>query len=53
LPLAEQTIPRLTTISQNIAVGARAMVSTLFDRIAGHDAPSIEMVPQLVRRDTA
>lgn len=53
LPLAEQTIPRLTTISQNIAGGARAMVSALFERIAGADAPSLEMVPQLVRRDTA
>lgn len=53
LPLAEQTIPRLTTISQNIAEGARAMVSALFARIAGEDAPSVEMAPLLVRRDTA
>jgi DNA-binding LacI/PurR family transcriptional regulator len=53
LPLAEQTIPRLTTISQNIAGGARAMVSALFARIGGDDAASVEMVPQLVRRDTA
>jgi DNA-binding LacI/PurR family transcriptional regulator len=53
LPLAEQTIPRLTTISQNIATGARAMVTALFERIAGNDAPSVEMEPQLVRRDTA
>jgi len=53
LPLAEQTIPRLTTISQNIAIGARAMVTALFERIAGNDAPSVEMEPQLVRRDTA
>jgi DNA-binding LacI/PurR family transcriptional regulator len=53
LPLAEQTIPRLTTISQNIAEGARAMVGALFERIAGHDAASVEMTPQLVQRDTA
>ena len=53
LPLAEQTIPRLTTISQSVASGARAMVSALFERIAGHDAPSVEMAPVLVRRDTA
>ena len=53
LPLAEQTIPRLTTISQNIAKGARAMVNALYQRIAGEDAPSVEMAPQLIRRDTA
>ncbi len=53
LPLAEQTIPRLTTISQNIAEGARAMVSALFARIGGEDAPPVEMDPVLVRRDTA
>ena len=53
LPLAEQTIPRLTTISQNIAEGARAMVDVLFERIGGANAPSVEMAPALVRRDTA
>ncbi|MEQ1498472.1 MAG: LacI family DNA-binding transcriptional regulator [Novosphingobium sp.] len=53
LPLAEQTIPRLTTISQNIATGARAMVSALYERIAGREGPSVEMDPILIRRDTA
>ena len=53
LPLAEQTIPRLTTISQSVAIGARAMVSALFERIAGNDTQSVEMAPVLVRRDTA
>lgn len=53
LPLAEQTIPRLTTISQSIAIGARAMVAALFDRIAGNDAESVEMTPVLIDRDTA
>ncbi len=53
LPLAEQTIPRLTTISQNIVEGARAMVSALFARIGGEDAPPVEMDPVLVSRDTA
>jgi DNA-binding LacI/PurR family transcriptional regulator len=52
LPLAEQTIPRLTTISQNIATGAREMVGALYERIAGRDAPSVEMEPVLIRRDT-
>jgi len=53
LPIAEQTIPRLTTISQNIAEGAKAMVATLFERIAGAETASVEMEPVLVKRDTA
>jgi DNA-binding LacI/PurR family transcriptional regulator len=53
LPLAEQTIPRLTTISQSIGTGAKAMIAALFERIAGVDTPSLEMQPILVRRDTA
>ena len=53
LPLAMQTVPRLTTIRQDIAGGAQAMVQTLFARIAGTDAPSIEMPPELVERDSA
>lgn len=53
LPLAEQTIPRLTTISQSIPAGARAMVQALFERIAGADTESVQMDPLLVRRDTA
>jgi DNA-binding LacI/PurR family transcriptional regulator len=53
LPFAEQTIPRLTTISQNVPEGARAMVTALFERIGGTAAQSVEMAPKLIRRDTA
>ncbi len=53
LPLAEQTVPRLTTVRQDIVTGAQAMVAALFARIAGEDAPSVEMKPTLVVRDTA
>lgn len=53
LPLAEQTVPRLTTISQNIAEGAQTMVRLLFDRIAEKACQSVVMPPQLIRRDTA
>ncbi len=53
LPFAEQIIPRLTTISQSIGTGAKAMVAALFERIGGSDVPSVEMQPELVRRDTA
>lgn len=53
LPLAGQTVPRLTTIRQDIACGARAMVTALFSRINGDDSPSVEMPPALVIRDSA
>ncbi|UAK23150.1 LacI family DNA-binding transcriptional regulator [Sphingomonas nostoxanthinifaciens] len=53
LPLAIQTVPRLTTIRQDLARGSEAMVSALFARIAGDDTPSLQMEPQLMERDTA
>ncbi len=53
LPLAERTIPRLTTISQSITTGAQEMVRLLFDRIAGNETDPVEMEPVLVKRDTA
>lgn len=53
LPLAEHTVPRLTTIRQDLVEGSRAMVAALFARIGGEDAPSTEMTPVLVARDTA
>jgi DNA-binding LacI/PurR family transcriptional regulator len=53
LPLGLQTVPRLTTVRQDIARGARAMVDALFARIAGEDAPSLVMPPELVVRDSA
>ncbi|MBJ6121661.1 LacI family DNA-binding transcriptional regulator [Sphingomonas mollis] len=53
LPLAEQTVPRLTTIRQDLVAGAQAMVAALFARIDGKEAPSVEMTPELILRDTA
>lgn len=53
LPLAAQTVPRLTTVRQDIASGARAMVEALFARIAGREAPGLVMTPELVVRDSA
>lgn len=53
LPLAEQTVPRLTTVRQDIVAGARAMAQALFARIGGEDAPSVEMAPELVERGSA
>lgn len=53
LPLALQTVPRLTTVKQDLQRGARAMVDALFARIAGADSPSLVMAPELVVRDSA
>ncbi|WP_395394074.1 LacI family DNA-binding transcriptional regulator [Novosphingobium sp. BL-8A] len=50
LPLAAQTMPPLTTIRQEIAAGAKAMVERLRARIEGEGANSLVMAPQLVRR---
>lgn len=53
LPLAAQAVPRITTIRQDIAAGAQAMVEALFARIGGSEAGSVVLDPQLVLRETA
>lgn len=53
LPLALSAVPRITTVRQDIARGADEMVSALFRRIAGEDAPSVMMPPVLIERDSA
>lgn len=53
LPIATQTVPRLTTVRQDIAGGARRMIEALFARVGGTDTPSVVMTPELVVRDSA
>lgn len=53
LPLASHTVPRLTSVRQDISAGTAIMVETLFRRIAGEDAPSTVMPPTLIVRDSA
>ena len=53
LPLATQTVPRLTTVHQDIAAGARAMVDSLFQRMAGGDADSTLLEPRVIVRESA
>jgi DNA-binding LacI/PurR family transcriptional regulator len=50
LPLAAYNAPALTTVAQDIAAGARDMVSALFRRIDGEPAPSVQLAPTLVLR---
>ncbi len=53
LPIAQQTIPPLTTVRQDIAAGARGLVDLLLRRLAGEQTESLVLPPQLVVRQTA
>ena len=53
LALATQTVPRLTTVRQGIAEGARCIVAALMERIGGQAAPSHVLAPELVIRESA
>ncbi|WP_354294826.1 LacI family DNA-binding transcriptional regulator [Sphingomonas sp. 1185] len=53
LPLSAQAVPRITTIRQDVATGAQAMVDALFARIAGQEAGSVILTPELIARDSA
>lgn len=48
--LAARTVPPLTTIKQDIARGANAMIEALFQRMAGQATPSLIMPPELIVR---
>lgn len=53
LPMSEFTIPRLTTISQNLEQGAALLVDLLCRRIAGEDPESVVMEPELLVRKSS
>lgn len=53
LPFTAQIVPSLTTVSQDLVAGSAAMIEALFARIDGRAAPSVEMTPQLIVRDSA
>lgn len=50
LAICEQTVPRLSTVSQDLTQGAHHMVDMLLRRIAGEDTQSVVMEPQLIVR---
>jgi DNA-binding LacI/PurR family transcriptional regulator len=50
LAICEQTVPRLSTISQDLTAGAHHMVDMLLRRIAGEATQSVVMEPKLVIR---
>lgn len=51
--LAAHTSPPLTTIRQDLVVGARLMVDALLKRIEGHPADSAIVPPELIVRASA
>ncbi len=53
LAFSEHTVPRLTTIRQDLTTGAHHLVDLLLRRIAGEDAGSVVMPPELVIRMSA
>jgi len=53
ITLAAQAVPRLSTIHQDVAAGAQAMIDALFARMNGDDAPSVVLQTRLVARDSA
>jgi DNA-binding LacI/PurR family transcriptional regulator len=50
LEISEHTVPRLSTIRQDLTKGSHHLVDLLLRRIAGEDAPSVVMKPELVVR---
>ena len=53
LAIGEHMVPRLTTVRQDLAAGARNLVDLLLRRIAGEETTSVVMPPELVvRRST-
>ena len=53
LAIGEQTVPRLTTVSQDLTSGAHHLVDMLLRRIAGEETQSVVMQPELIVRLSA
>ncbi|MFA5967640.1 MAG: substrate-binding domain-containing protein [Sphingomonas sp.] len=51
--IAMYTTPPLTTVRQDVARGAAAMVDLLFRRMEGAEVQSVTMAPELILRDSA
>jgi DNA-binding LacI/PurR family transcriptional regulator len=50
IAIAAQSTPPLTSVQQDLAKGARTIVDLLFRRMAGEDAPSATLSPNLIIR---
>ncbi|MGB3798054.1 MAG: LacI family DNA-binding transcriptional regulator [Alteraurantiacibacter sp.] len=52
LPISGHTQPALTTVKQDIDLGAKGLVDLLLRRMAGEDTESLVLPPRLVARQT-
>lgn len=50
LSISEHTVPRLTTVKQDLSVGADRLIDLLFRRMAGEDTDSVIIEPELLQR---
>jgi DNA-binding LacI/PurR family transcriptional regulator len=50
ISLARHSAPPLTTVRQDLDLGARRLVDHLFRRIGGEDTPSVTLPPELIVR---
>lgn len=53
IPLARLTRPALSTIRQDIEMGAHHLVDLLVRRIGGEDAGSVQIAPELLVRESS
>ncbi len=53
LEMGEHTVPRLSTIRQDLTQGAGHLVDMLLRRISGEDTASVVMAPELVVRSSS
>ena len=51
--VAAHTVPPLTTIRQDLTLAASLMVDLLFRRMQGEDAPSVQIQPMIITRQSA
>lgn len=52
VPLAQHTSPPLTTIRQNLSLGASLLIDLLFKKIAGEAVNSVVIEPKLIERES-
>jgi DNA-binding LacI/PurR family transcriptional regulator len=50
MAMGEHTVPRLSTVRQDLTTGAHNLVDLLLRRIAGEETASVVMPPELVVR---
>lgn len=50
LTISEHTVPRLTTMKQDLAKGAGNLIDLLFRRMAGEETDSVVIEPELLHR---